>query len=431
MLVGGGMNMEPPDFALTGFDAQLDATVMTPGTHRGTYRAANASSLLDYFVVTNRAAAAVQSAGAVEASGAKGHVPVRLSFKPCVTTLRALYLRKPPALSTSRVYGPIVAPPCWTKAREAALTALGAAREGRTDTQSCLDDAYRAWADLAEIEVSNYTGQQLKKYGERGRMPNFVWRSVVPEATPAAEEPYAAAAAWLGGVIKELTRCGRAVMDNPEDRGADADDLQDDPAHIGDGTIDDRHVETEIRAARARRPPLTRRGCARVIREINGSLVTDFPDCCSGAVGGEMRTLHGKLVACAARLYDAAAHGDSWDRGAENRDRAALLNDAVTELEVLANEAGDIEARFTAQANSEANRRWKEWVSEGVERGAARAHAYVRGPKAWTPTVTTLPDGSETGALDDLIDGQRTKYSRMWRPAHFITSGKSVTHCRG
>ncbi len=160
--------MEPPDFALTGFEAQMGATVLAPGTARGTFRTARSSSLLDYFVVSNRTATAVQSVATVEAAGTKGHTPVILTFRPKVTSLRALHLRRPPALGLSRTYGPIEAPPDWTRAREAAEGALAAAKSGRPDTQEYLDEAYRAWADLAELEIASYTGVQPKKFGERG-----------------------------------------------------------------------------------------------------------------------------------------------------------------------------------------------------------------------------------------------------------------------
>ncbi len=417
MVVGGDMNMEPPDFATTGFDSQLNATLLIPSTCRGTFRAAKAASLLDYFVVTNRAAAAVQSVKVVEASGAKGHIPVMLTFKPCVTSLRALYLRRPPALGISRVYGPVVAPPCWTQAADKAESALGAAKRGDGDTQGRLDEAYRAWADLAEQEICDYTGEKLKKYGERGRMPNFVWRSVVPEETPPTGEPAAATAAWMGGVLKELTRCANAVAAHHDARGDDADDVICGPDLDHDGVADDMQIELEIRTARARRPPTSRRGCARVIREIVGSLESDYPGGRGSAMEGELEALHGKVLGSATNLHDAIIH-DYDVAGSRSIDtRNAAIGEVQVVLAELTAEAAEIEARATAQASAEASRRWKEWVNEGVERGAARAHAYVRGPKAWTPTVARLPDGSESGALDDLIADQRAKYSRLWRPA--------------
>ncbi len=111
MFMGGDVNMEPPDFAATGFAEQMDAAVLYPSTGRGTFRTARSASLIDYFVVSSRTAAAVQRVEAIEASGVKGHTPVQATFRPEVTTLRALHLRKPPRLGSERVVGPIPPPP--------------------------------------------------------------------------------------------------------------------------------------------------------------------------------------------------------------------------------------------------------------------------------------------------------------------------------
>ncbi len=56
-------------------------------------------------------------------------------------------------------------------------------------------------------------------------------------------------------------------------------------------------------------------------------------------------------------------------------------------------------------------------MAEGVEQGAARAHAYTRHPKAWAPTVAHLLDGSESAVVDDLMNAQRDKYIKYWKPA--------------
>ncbi len=417
LLLGGDLNMDPPDFALTGFEAQMGATVLAPGTARGTFRTAKSASLLDYFVVSNRTATAVQSVATVEAAGTKGHAPVLLKFRPKATSLRALHLRRPPALELSRLYGPIEAPPDWSHARAVAESALAAAKNARADTQEYLDEAYRVWADLAEKEVASYTGVQPKKFGERGRLPNFVWRSVVPEATPTREAPDAAAAAWLGGMIKELARICSTFADAPDLRRDDADDLRDDPFRdAGDVDVDSRR-ELEVRTARARRPPTSRRGCARVVREINESLKVDFPGCSEGAIGEEIRLLLAGVEGCADRLSEAIARVDVDAAAQTEGSRGRQFEDINSTVTVLAATAADIEARTTAQANSEAHRRWREWVAEGVEKGAARAHAYTRGPKAWTPTVATAEDGSQSGTLDDLVADQRAKYAKLWKPA--------------
>jgi hypothetical protein len=197
--MGGDINMEPPDFAATGFDVEMDATVMYPMTERGTFRTGRSATMIDYFEISGRTAAAVQKVETIEASGVKGHTPVLITFRPEATTLRALHLRKPPRLAMERVMGPLPPPPDWTVAKHAAEQALNAARAGRDDAQDLLDFAYRSWADLAEVELADHAGEYPKKLGERGLLPRLVWRSVIPEAAPRAEAPVAATAAWLGG----------------------------------------------------------------------------------------------------------------------------------------------------------------------------------------------------------------------------------------
>ncbi len=168
VLIGGDINMEPPDFISTGIDTELNAVVLCPGTARGTFRAAGAASLLDYFVITGRLAAAVHSVEAVEATCVKGHTPVQLTFKPRATTLRALHLRRAPRLGLDRLYGPLPPTPCWAPAKEAAERALEAARAGSGSAQALLDEAYRIWADTAEEELADFTDEPLKKvWGKR------------------------------------------------------------------------------------------------------------------------------------------------------------------------------------------------------------------------------------------------------------------------
>jgi hypothetical protein len=167
IVIGGDFNMEPPDLTLTGFEAETELVALYPSTARGTYRTARSASLLDYFAISNRAAATVQAVEAVEASGIKGHTPVQVTFRPRATTARALHIRRPPQLERGRVHGPLPPPPDWTGAKAAAEEALKAAREQRPDVQQRLDEAYKCWADRAEKELANRAGQAPKKLGER------------------------------------------------------------------------------------------------------------------------------------------------------------------------------------------------------------------------------------------------------------------------
>ncbi len=425
MLMGGDANMEPPDFALTGFETETDTVVLHPSTRRGTFRTARSASLLDYFVVSTRTAAAVDKVEALEAAGIKGHVPVRLTFKPRATTVRALQLRKPPRLQTERVYGPLPPPPDWRAPQAAAEAALTAARQRRDDTQLLLDEAYRQWADLAEVELADWSGQPPKKWGERGRLPRFVWRSVLPEVTPVLARPYAATAAWIGAVLGELGRINGAVRTNPRQVGEAEPMGADPPLHDDhDQAARERQREAEIRSARARRPPTGPRACASTLREVVGSIREDCPDCGDTDEGHVLRGYRDAAHALATQLLDeveslmlGASLGGNDGRDDGNGTMDDRLTDINRRISELRDNVATLEAKHTAEADAEEKRQWKEWVAEGIDKGAGRAHAYTKTPNAWAPTVVELPEGGTSAAIDELMDGQRRKYSEMWRPA--------------
>ncbi len=165
--------MEPPELAGTEFEQEIGAVAMCPATSRGTFRSGSVSSMLDYFIVSHRTAAAIHSVSTIEGTGVKGHTPVLLTFRAKATALMALHLRRPPKLSTERVYGPIPPAPNWAAAKAAARTALEAARGGSAGTQALLDAAYGLWADLAEHEMADYTGELPDTLGNEGNSPSW------------------------------------------------------------------------------------------------------------------------------------------------------------------------------------------------------------------------------------------------------------------
>ncbi len=294
-VIGGDLNMEPPDIATTGIQEEIDSTIMAPATSRGTFRGHSGSSLLDYFLVSNRLAAAVDKMSVVEAAGIKGHTPVLMEFKARVTTLRALHLRNPPAISAERVYGPLLPPPDWGRARKAADDALRAARRSDSEIQRYLDDAYRAWADLAEEELADFAASPPKKWGERGRLPNLIWRSVVPEGAPRLEYPHAAAASWLAATAKEMRRISEDCEEANEEDEQAMEDVDTDPTNERQEQGDAERADRETDRARGRKPPASRRACSKVVREIKQSLDTDMPDCGAGEIAQELAVLRDRV----------------------------------------------------------------------------------------------------------------------------------------
>ncbi len=213
-VVGGDFNMEPGTLADSGADREMGSSIIFPDTARGTFRTATVSSLLDFFMVSDRFSAAIETVGTLEGTGVRGHVPVRLVFRPRVTSLKALHLRQPPPRPLERVYGPLPPPPDWGEARVAADAALAAARAGSDDFERLLETAYQRWVNIAEHELEGCTGAVLKKKGVRGQRPNVVWRSVVPEKSPPVRYPRQAAAQFMRSIAMEIQRIGSLVYDS-------------------------------------------------------------------------------------------------------------------------------------------------------------------------------------------------------------------------
>ncbi len=422
-VMGGDFNMEPPEIAATGIQEELSATILAPDTARGTFRGPRSASLLDFYIVSNRLAAAVDSIAVVEASGVKGHVPVALGFKPRVTTLRALHLRRPPIIESERVYGPIPPPPNGDRARKAAEEALRAARRNDPGVQELLDAAYREWADVAEVEMADYASTPPKKWGERGRLPNLVWRSVMPENVPLVQHPHAAAAAWIGTMAREVRRMRNEAGKHDDDDGDHHDEAGDDPDEVPVGDPESVQVERELARARGRKPPTSAAACIRALEELRWSLRHDMPNCGDGDATQEVEALRLRVqVEAELLLHDLGAAGagectDGMRAMARSLANAGEENGGPLErLEQLCSDIDTTEAKYTAAEKGEEIRRWREWVSEGIDQGASNAHAYTRLPKAWAPTVAELPDGSASSSVDDLMEEQRLKFKRLWRP---------------
>ncbi len=120
----------------------------------------------------------------------------------------------------------------------------------------------------------------------------------MPEASLAAVRPRAAAAAWLGGVIGELVRICDAVQGD-EGHADPGDDFRGDPSQNAGGADEAGVVDEELRQARARRPPVARRTCAKVAGEIAASVQDDFPVQDMGTGDDELENLRDLFIAAA------------------------------------------------------------------------------------------------------------------------------------
>ncbi len=432
LVAGGDYNMDPEDLLTTGLDRELRTTLMCPPTERGTFRTAKAASTIDYYLVTDALAAAVAAVSTVEATNVRGHVPVALRFKPRATALKALHLRKPPPLAVERVVGPLQQPPSADAAIAAAEAAVSAARADDSDIQEVMDAAYKAWADHAEQELVMFSGESVKKVGERGKLPCFVWRSVVPERAPPQAYPTTSALTWLKGITGELIRIGKVATtmrdDGPEgdhdaahvrDLGADAA-----PVRRRDESADDQRAQhgegegpqRERQDARSRRPPTDIGTCHAIVSEVAESLVRDVP---GGQATDEVARHLDAVSGLVGIMRDALTDPNDPTCG-----RTAWCQVPLAVISLAGAAATDIRDRLDddikksiAKGRVQDATDWKTWVNVGVDAGASRAHAYSRLPTGWTPEMVRNAGGDLVSAPDDLLQAQRDKYKRVWRPA--------------
>jgi hypothetical protein len=178
--------MTPSEIAPAAFGQRSGAVLMAAGDPLGTCRTARAARELDYFFASSGMADGVDAIEVVPSKGVKTHVPVEMRFKPRLASIRALIVRRPPKLGTERLIGPLRQVVQWDSLKlETEQLAADAKDEGHDldGLQRRLGEAFRKWADAAELELmeATYDGYSMPKTGLRGRAPQLVWRSILPE----------------------------------------------------------------------------------------------------------------------------------------------------------------------------------------------------------------------------------------------------------
>ncbi len=455
-VVGGDFNREPADFLEAGFDRRIAATLFHPPTERGTYRTARGRSLIDFFFVADRLAAAVDDVRTVEATGVRGHVPVQLAFKPRLAAVRALHIRQPPRIPTERVFGPLPPPGEWTHRAAVAAAALAAARAGAPETERLLEAAYAQWAEGAEEELEAFAGTTISKKGERGKRPKLVWRSVLPERKLAPRYPALAVATWLKGISAELQRIvalAAAAGGGTEGAGGDCDEdcPSDDDGYISaetDAVQDDardRQLAADADPSRAerrgRRPPTSWRHCSAVLDDIFSSLDRDAP---GGDEPADIAMIRGDIMKLvndvrtsavedgseASGAAPAAADGAPATGPAPWPQRAAIaVASWAPRVDEVRERLEAMVAALTSSDRAEASRAWREWLHDGIDAGARRAHMASRLPLEVAPTSVETVGGAMSAAPEELLDAQRRKLRGLWKPAagafHYLWPDRS------
>ncbi len=161
-IAGGDWQASPEAIASTGFAGRAGMAIAASRHPRGTYRETRTTSELDFFLVTNDLSMGLDSVATIEGAGVRPHVPVRLTFRPKLASVRALHVRNPPRLPVQRMIGPLRQPPAWcslaARARQLVERAANADDTCGSDFVAAYSNLYAEWADLAEREIIEATG---------------------------------------------------------------------------------------------------------------------------------------------------------------------------------------------------------------------------------------------------------------------------------
>ncbi len=416
-ILAADFQMSPDKIAVAGLADKIGAVICASGNRRGTCRTPQGNNELDYFYVQRGLARAVASIATVEGTCIRTHVPVRLTMKPAVTSARTLVLRKPPPIGVCKVYGPALPPPDWSEVRNRAEELLRSAYHAEYDVvMDKLERLYADWADIAEMELCDVTGESVPKAGLRGRHPCMVWRSVVPERPPKTDGDYADAVRWMALIVVELRRAAHALprrpggfalgpCDDRDEHGADADADDDRGGGEHDESVSELlQISDAIEAADVAQnllgelvePP-------EAYAMLRDSDIKDDADAILAAVTEAAGGLVDLLLGFVRTSDDVArrelqAKVDQWDVAVQGlADRASAL-------------ARDAEGKRLAEAKTA----WAEWVRANIDSGARNAHKYLQLPMEWQPTTAVTPDGVITADPVLVLGGYNDKYRRMW-----------------
>ncbi len=383
-IVGGDFNNEPDKVAAAGVHEELGAMIVHPSSSRGTCRTATTARTYDFFMITAAMTKAIQHVQTQEVTGVKTHTPVTVQFKPRMTALKHLAIVKPEPLLKQRVYGPLLPPPSWARARcKAEIAVLQARGAKQEEAQRALDEAYREFATTAELELLHTTGTATpRQLGTRAEGPKVQWRSIVPETQPEQGQPLTATMSWLAEVAREVKRLATPWTSHQpgDEETATSDDAHPRPTpHLTS-------TSTTSNRGGARRQFNTDGGGAQreeaedesddwhlhqqltpceVLEQVQMALITDFP---TDVDHPEILRLHGRLMEAA----DQAKQQLEERRGPSD----ALREEIVSLLE----EATTKTRQWQAQDEAETIRKWKNWLKDGVTSGAKHAHQYLRLP---------------------------------------------------
>ncbi len=392
-MIGADFNNTPEDVVATGFLEEVGAQIFAPPTRRGTCRTASSGRTIDFFVLDEGISRAVEQVTTVEDGTLATHVPVRLTFHQRVTCLKALGLRHPPALPTLRVHGPVLPPPCWRTVAGLCADAVTTVRNSGSEAraQRAIDEAYAAWAKTADRELQQITGKNFEGPSLRGEAPRLVWKSIVPERVTPREQGDAEPWRYADAAAREMMR----TLEGCNGDGGDEE------AAVWEEMLS--CLETRIRGAgNGEGEWLPRSGPAgQHPPQPHPQQSRDPP----------WRELADLLV-CVSQWASQRDGGGTQQCGGlraekkgELRDRLEALRERIREGRRVAEHADKVQAQ----------ERWRAWIAEGAEAGARNAHAAIRMPTQWCPTVAEESQHIYTSDPLKLLEAQRREYVEEWQ----------------
>ncbi len=171
-VVGGDFQVTPQQIATLSFARETGTALVASGNPSGTCRTSTSAREIDFFFVSDAMATGIEEVRALAGTGIRTHLPVEVAFRPRLTSMRAITVRRPPPLTTELA----------ARAKE---LAEDAPKEELTTEELHVrfGELFSKWADEAEKELAEctYGGQSMPKFGLRGKAPVMVWRSVLPE----------------------------------------------------------------------------------------------------------------------------------------------------------------------------------------------------------------------------------------------------------
>ncbi len=392
-VVGGDMQMPPQEFAHAAFARELGASIAASRDVSGTCRTFHAARELDYFVVKDCMCTGIDAVRTVPRTGIKTHLPVELTFKARMASMRALTIRRPPPLATERIVGPIPHVVDWTDLAEEARTLAADARDENNDTNGIharLGDIFSRWADAAEIELIEATvdGHSIPKTGLRGKAPVLVWKSVLPERPARHEDRELTMWRNLANNALNLQRIhldlrGRMMHDGGEGRDdhADHDDACDTMGECGWQEVSLLRVQANA----------SRQDLEELMEQLEGVVYE----------GGEDTDIV-NVIERVMELHDCLITGN---------DARADIGKAIADARARIGKRLDEVAAETKKRHLDS---WATWLRKGIDSGARNAHKYLKVPQQWRPQNVTTPDGVVTAAPEGLVAAYRAKYVKRW-----------------